>query len=388
MPVTDYNDKKFLHRLQPKAAAARKVTLSNLESVFIMTRLSRLFASKAVATMTVVAGMLVSTFVSSVATAESLETRLEIEQCMRNLVLSAEPEDTIASIRAVCTRQVKKDGGVESSRTDLPESRDTALDRRRQAESATQLNPFVITAHRPSYVMPITYYTNPNSEPLDYEPSRFETKFQLSFKMPLWANMFDSNASLYFAYTGQSYWQLFKEENSRPFRETDHEPELFVNFDLDMSAWDIELSAVQVGVVHQSNGRDIPQSRSWNRFFVSMQLAWQNVYVQFKPWIRLQEDAREDPNEPDGDDNPNIERFVGQAELVAAWRMENHTVSAVWRNNLRADNRGSIELGYSFPINDRLRGYVQYFNGYGESLLDFDQHTNRIGVGILLTDWL
>jgi phospholipase A1 len=47
-----------------------------------------------------------------------------------------------------------------------------------------------------------------------------------------------------------------------------------------------------------------------------------------------------------------------------------------------------VELGWSYPITPNLRLYGQYFNGYGESLVDYDNSVNRIGVGVMLNDWL
>jgi phospholipase A1 len=58
------------------------------------------------------------------------------------------------------------------------------------------------------------------------------------------------------------------------------------------------------------------------------------------------------------------------------------------RNNFHIDdNHGALELEWAFPLLDRVSGYIQYFLGYGESLLDYNYKTNRIGIGFILKDW-
>jgi phospholipase A1 len=60
----------------------------------------------------------------------------------------------------------------------------------------------------------------------------------------------------------------------------------------------------------------------------------------------------------------------------------------MFRNNLRiGDNVSALQLEFSFPLIERINGYVQYFVGYGESLIDYNHYTNRIGVGFLVRDW-
>ena len=89
------------------------------------------------------------------------------------------------------------------------------------------------------------------------------------------------------------------------------------------------------------------------------------------------------------DDNADINDFMGHFELRSLYKLNDHTVDLLFRNNFKSSrNRGAIELGWSFPIHNKVRGYVQWFNGYGESLIDYDNHTNSIGFGVQLSDWL
>jgi len=103
----------------------------------------------------------------------------------------------------------------------------------------------------------------------------------------------------------------------------------------------------------------------------------------FKPWFRISED--------DSDDNPDITDYLGHYEIRAAYKWKEYVFSAMSRNNLESGfENGAVKLGWTFPLWNYpyLKGYVQYFTGYGESLIDYDQYVNRIGIGISLTDWL
>jgi len=74
--------------------------------------------------------------------------------------------------------------------------------------------------------------------------------------------------------------------------------------------------------------------------------------------------------------------------------LEKQRFALMLRNNLRSDNKGAVQLEWSMPlasINENLAPkislYVQYFNGYGESLLDYNKNVNRISAGLMLADW-
>ena len=103
-----------------------------------------------------------------------------------------------------------------------------------------------------------------------------------------------------------------------------------------------------------------------------------------KVWYRIPEDEEDD-------NNPDIEDYLGNFELRPVYKWRKHTLGIMWRNNLDFDeNRGAIELNWSFALwaTDRIRGYVQYFNGYGQSVIDYNASASTLGLGLLLTDWL
>lgn len=198
-----------------------------------------------------------------------------------------------------------------------------------------------------------------------------EIKFQLSFEKPLFYDTFGLNETISFAYTQTSWWQIWEE--SSPFRETNYKPEFFMSIPVDLGA----MQYFRVGLLHESNGRDGPMSRSWNKAYLQSGFKFGNLEVTPRIWQSFFV----------GDGNDDISAYMGYADLRLGYDYDGHKFSALLRNNLKfnSDNRGAVELGWMFPLFDSgVYGYVQYFNGYGESLIDYDEHVNKIGVGFTI----
>jgi len=244
--------------------------------------------------------------------------------------------------------------------------------------------------HRPTYILPISWVKNPNPNPVsprlgassyDYELAREEAKYQISFKIPLLTGILDKRTTLWFGYTQQSFWQVYNQDESAPFRETNYEPELFFRYQTDYRIGPGTLNGVTIGFNHQSNGQSEPRSRSWNRIMASAAYSYDRWLFVVQPWYRIKESSK--------DDNEDIESYLGYADYLAVYKLtEDRTFSLKLRNNLESDNKTSVEFGYSFPMGDSLKGFFQYYNGYGESLIDYNRRIERFGFGIMLNDWL
>ena len=214
-----------------------------------------------------------------------------------------------------------------------------------------------------------------------------EAKFQFSFKSEImhyheidWLGF--RSFRLWGAYTQQSNWQAFNTRNSSPFRETNYEPELIATFGTGKQDG---LKLVNLGIEHQSNGQSLPQSRSWNRIYLQGGWEWNdNLSLLARGWWRI-------PENPQQDDNPDILNYIGRADAVLRWAPDGEqVVSLLLRNNLNlGHNRGFAQIDWTTPIKlgDSAKLFVQYTNGFGESLIDYNYQQQTLGLGIAFRDW-
>lgn len=249
-------------------------------------------------------------------------------------------------------------------------------------------NRFAILPHRQTYILPYTYSEGPNIAPYQQanpalpasEVDNEEIKFQISLKVPIAQDLVVDGSTLWLGYTQVSLWQAYNDA-SAPFRETNYEPEIYWTVPTHLSAYGVTLEEASVGFVHQSNGRGETLSRSWNRIFANFVFAKDQWGFAIKPWYRIPESSQDD-------DNPDIEAYLGYADFIGSYKWRDFTFSAKINNNLRSkDNHTSTTLTVSLPLPGRLNGYIEYVDGYGETLIDYNHRNQRIGIGLILNDW-
>ncbi len=239
--------------------------------------------------------------------------------------------------------------------------------------------------HRSTYLLPFTYNNRPNVDPVraatGNDVLKSEALFQISPKIKLWQDVLGRDVDFWVGYTQRSFWQVYNTEDSSPFRETNYEPEAFLNFRTDLPFLGMRMRTITLGLNHQSNGCSEPLSRSWNRLVGNFGLERGNFTLLVQSWYRIPESAEDD-------DNPHIEDYMGYGEIWGYYLWKQNRFGAMLRNSLQFDdNRGALQLEWSFPLVRSINGYVQFFTGYGESLLDYSHSINRIGMGFILRDW-
>lgn len=250
---------------------------------------------------------------------------------------------------------------------------------------------FALRTYKTNYFLPLSYSDHRNQHPSSSASSGqqvplatgldavndAEAKFQLSFKVKALESVFSDRVDLWLAYTQKSYWQLYNHDYSAPFRETNYEPEGIISIRTDLDLGIMKWRFLNLGLVHQSNGRSNPLSRSWNRVYADFGLEKGNFSLEVRPWYRFKE-------QDGSDDNPDLEDFMGHGDVTARYRFASgQQLSALMRQNFHS-GKGAVQLDWMFPLSGNLKGYVQVFSGYGDNLLDYNQRQNILGFGIAI----
>ncbi|RZQ55763.1 phospholipase [Pseudidiomarina tainanensis] len=252
---------------------------------------------------------------------------------------------------------------------------------------------FELRTFNPNFILPVHHSSDINTHPSS--PSRGagttleshkpnEVKLQLSLRTKLLEDLL-LDGDLWVAYSQTSLWQAWNSEDSSPFRSTNYKPEVFYILPWkdkwDFLPGDAEVRFAKAGLAHESNGQRKPDSRSWNYIYFGGAAEWGPVIWESTWKQRINETG-------DDDDNPDLVRYRGNFENRFSWRDSLSTFSLTRITRELSWDKGSWQFDFTHPVNsskpDGLRFYIQFFSGYGETLLDYNHRQNRIGFGFLL----
>ena len=314
-----------------------------------------------------------------------------IDDCIFNTIKAAKTKTTLAEIEQLCEDKIAQNVLNESHDQSIELG---ALTHRGMREKFTAADPYVLTAHKMNYMLPFSMVDVINRDAyqgIDRWSENLkdtEAKFQVSLKVPLLTRgLINSGDQIFFGFTLKSWWQLYSQDISRPFRETNYQPEFFYFTPINFHPFGGN-SALIFGLEHQSNGRSQLISRSWNRFYINYLYEKRNFAFSFRPWYRIPEGDKASSIDGEGDDNPDITDYMGHFELELLYKHdENYEFSLMTRNNF-STSKGFVELGVTFPLWGKLKGYAQFSSGYGESMIDYNVNQKRFGIGIALTNLL
>lgn len=222
---------------------------------------------------------------------------------------------------------------------------------------------------------------------------RLNAKFQVSFKYKFLnpdgklvktAPAFFKH--LYFGYTQTTLWDL--ESDSVPFIDTAYRPALFWR-DEHWHSWSNEALklGLEAGYEHESNGQDGPESRSIDTVYAKSIWDWSfsdddHFVVEPKVWAYLTR----------GRFNRDIAEFRGYFNLrTKYYDADGLGISSDLRIGKDTDH-GYLEVNVTYPMEELMSGefegflFLQYFNGWGETILAHDQKTpSQVRIGFSLT---
>ena len=229
---------------------------------------------------------------------------------------------------------------------------------------------FGIYPYKKNYFLPATYTFNNISN-----RDNFETSFQISLEKPISNDFFGLNETISIAYTQKSFWQTAS--SSAPFRETNYEPEIFMQIPNDGKY----LKLYKTSFLHTSNGKGGDDSRSLNRLYLQTFFQFDNLFVSPKVWYKIPENKN--------DDMKDFYKYYGYGDISFLYAYGKQTFELLLRDNLRlnSSNKGAVEFNYTFPLPDFISsknsyGIFQVFHGYGQSLIDYDREVTNIGIGL------
>lgn len=202
-----------------------------------------------------------------------------------------------------------------------------------------------------------------------------DVKFQVSIAQRLTKSTLPFNTYLYLFYTQKCMWNVF--ENSMPMRDFNFNPGIGLAKHLFVK--NRYVGKVTLMIEHESNGRDGIESRSWNKVSLASYIFIDpNFMVHGKVWIPI----------IDGQNNQDILYYSGIYQVGTTFTTPNKrfgfALTMVKRKGWNFKYNTIWEVNYRLFKDENQFLFLQYYNGYGENLLDYNQYHSRLRIGLVI----
>lgn len=202
-----------------------------------------------------------------------------------------------------------------------------------------------------------------------------DAKFQISLRHRLYRKLLPYRIYIFLTYTQISFWDIYRK--SAPFSETNYNPTLGFGKNFIRNKRIEGIGMIQFE--HESNGRDSIQSMSWNRItFTGIYIPDQNFTLQAKAWIAMMLSKY----------NKHITRYAGIGHLGLTYASDNGRFSAsalmIKRGGWNLNANWQMGIAYRLFKADNQFLYLQYYTGYSESLIHFNEFQRYLRIGFVI----
>ena len=210
------------------------------------------------------------------------------------------------------------------------------------------------------------------------KPTKYNSdiKYQISFQQLLTRNALPFHTYLFLTYSQLAFWDIYR--SSKPFAEINFNPT--IGLAKRIYANDRFIGLARFFLEHESNGRDSIYSRSWNRISLSFQgPIFNRAVLLVKGWIPLSYK----------DDNPDILQYEGYGEAALLYTVapKKLLVDVTFRKGASlGDWKGSAQTQVYYRPFKASNQYIllQWFQGYGESLISYKNNVSMVRVGFVI----
>ncbi|MDR1895858.1 MAG: phospholipase A [Prevotellaceae bacterium] len=206
-----------------------------------------------------------------------------------------------------------------------------------------------------------------------------DAKFQISIRQRLFKSLLPFNTILFLTYTQKSFWNIY--EHSFPFKDNNYNPGLVF---IKPVIHENQLRGVfNLALEHESNGKDSLESRGWNHLVLSGVYFFNPCFsVQAKLWTGFLDRGEKDLN---GGGNPDLYKYRGYGLVAFYFRsLDDRFLVSATINPRNKIGRFNTELELNVKLNSKANQYffIQWYNGYGESLLEYNRYSSMLRAGI------